>query len=156
MELNQSAAMKYLVKGGLPVKSQNKRNDAISRCSHALFNGGMTAEEFLETITFKPNEAILPMASYPTIMAAVEVDEEVYTGPNSETAYENEGCNECIICYTRRPNSLLVPCHHLKTCHICTEKIEAGSVGKFACPYCQTEVKQHIKVYNLNAKFVFI
>ena len=46
----------------------------------------------------------------------------------------------CKICLNEGSNTLLLPCHHVSTCHFCTICI------KF-CPICRCEIKSIIKVY---------
>ena len=46
----------------------------------------------------------------------------------------------CKICLNEGSNALLLPCHHVSTCHSCTICIEF-------CPICRCEIKSIIKVY---------
>ena len=46
----------------------------------------------------------------------------------------------CKICLIEGSNTLLLPCHHVSTCHLCTLCIKS-------CPICRCEIKSVIKVY---------
>ena len=46
----------------------------------------------------------------------------------------------CKICWIEGSNALLLPCHHVSTCHLCTLCIKS-------CPICRCEIKSVIKVY---------
>ena len=46
----------------------------------------------------------------------------------------------CKICLNEGANTLLLPCHHISTCHFCTICITF-------CPICRCEIKSVIKVY---------
>ena len=46
----------------------------------------------------------------------------------------------CKICLNEGSNALLLPCHHVSTCHSCTICIEF-------CPICRCEIKSIKKVY---------
>ena len=46
----------------------------------------------------------------------------------------------CKICFNEESNALLLPCHHVSTCHLCTICINV-------CPICRCEIKSIIKVY---------
>ena len=46
----------------------------------------------------------------------------------------------CKICLNEESNTLLLPCHHVSTCHFCTICIEF-------CPICRCKIESIIKVY---------
>lgn len=54
--------------------------------------------------------------------------------------------SRCCICLDRKPNSLLMPCKHLKTCNICID-IQRDMQAIFKCPLCQTVVSDVIVAF---------
>jgi hypothetical protein len=50
--------------------------------------------------------------------------------------------NECVVCYDRESNVILIPCGHLALCEECSK---VSSVSK--CPVCRSNIQQRVKVY---------
>lgn len=48
----------------------------------------------------------------------------------------------CIICFTNKRNIVLLPCGHITTCAMCTNRIKS-----FKCPICRKFVTQKNKIF---------
>ena len=53
---------------------------------------------------------------------------------------ESHSENACIVCMSRQPDCVLLPCRHLSICSSCADRVyTAGSIWK--CTYCRTIVE---------------
>lgn len=55
-----------------------------------------------------------------------------------------ESKKECIICMSKEPNSVLIPCGHLGLCMACAREIQRNSKQ---CPVCRSVIDQVHQVY---------
>ena len=84
--------------------------------SHSVYNGEVQIEDILE------NED-------------EDEDDEI---PPVESSFPSE---QCVICYSEKPNILNFPCLHISQCEACNEK------GKFIkCIICKDEIQYKIKI----------
>lgn len=52
--------------------------------------------------------------------------------------------SECILCYTYRKDTVLLPCGHMISCHRCSDKL----IEKGICAMCRTEIRASVRVPN--------
>uniref|UniRef100_A0A336MUA6 CSON006796 protein n=1 Tax=Culicoides sonorensis TaxID=179676 RepID=A0A336MUA6_CULSO len=69
-----------------------------------------------------------------------------------QTWQDNNGCNannnssgECIICYTKKIDSVLYSCGHMSMCYECA--IKQWRMGTGHCPLCRAVIKDVIRTY---------
>ncbi|CAD7972425.1 unnamed protein product [Amoebophrya sp. A25] len=57
-----------------------------------------------------------------------------------EDAEDTEDPSECMICYERQRNTMLLPCRHCSTCSVCLR-----SLREEKCPLCRTVFEKHVR-----------
>lgn len=133
----QTHDMKYLIDGKEPTVRKTNKDLRIETNTDKLKKNIITPTQFLQILTANKEEDEEVMVSVADDGTDGEADEEDTTAINTINTPEEI---ECIVCYTRRPNVLFLPCRHLKCCLECVNVIEADISTTFACPYCRTPV----------------
>lgn len=64
--------------------------------------------------------------------------------PPAQGSKSDESKKECIICMSKEPNSVLIPCGHLGLCMACAREIQRNSKQ---CPVCRSVIDQVHQVY---------
>ena len=49
----------------------------------------------------------------------------------------------CMVCYSRPPTHVLLPCGHASICMNCAERVKTRN----RCPRCRSRVEEHLKIY---------
>ena len=81
---------------------------------------------------------------------AVKVDNARLMGENKQLKSVNERLTEdlshvCVVCYSRVPNVVTIPCRHQVMCGDCAE--EYFSRGSTRCPVCRHDVDEQMLVF---------
>lgn len=145
--------------GGSSTRKKKKYVDKAAKIQQAsieLQTGKITALMFINRMTFEKNEICCDMNPEEDLFDGIdylseeEDDEEDGETVIESTVKQNEE-NNCVICLTRKPNTLLMPCRHLKMCSVCIAKLEERAIEReieFQCPVCRQKVDNHILVFN--------
>jgi hypothetical protein len=78
-----------------------------------------------------------------TLEAALSVD-----GPH-DAPPAPQGTKTCSVCMDSEPNTILLPCRHMRTCEKCWDKIRDGEISgeRPKCPTCRADVLETMKIF---------
>lgn len=125
--------MKYRVNGGQVSKRKTRKDENIEKNTEELKQNRITAHEFLRNLTSKASGDKEPMEPIEITAGDESAEESFDSGPTNDPIIDDS----CIVCYTNRPNVLLLPCQHLKFCVECIDKMES-TTAQLKCPYCMS------------------
>ena len=54
--------------------------------------------------------------------------------------------DDCIVCYSKKKEVVLIPCGHICLCFECSKEIQSK---KPTCPYCRANFIQIVKIYHV-------
>lgn len=144
--------MTSVVAGRAKKHKESPRDALIKSCSTELAEGIISSYEFIKRMAYKDNDISCNLANFPSAQnESIMTDESVIYNDvieESPMAVSREKIIEskCCICLDRIPNSLLMPCKHLKTSNECTH-IQRNIQAVFKCPFCQTVVSDVIVAF---------
>ena len=99
----------------------------------------------LVTFTYPPYVPVQRTVPTPTAPPASEMKIVNENNGKEQKIEEDENTN-CIICFEKKKDQLILPCRHLALCSDCIPGIkELGS-----CPVCRATITQILKVYDVS------
>lgn len=159
-EFFKSRELRLLTESGGSTAAKRKKkiadkNDHIEEASVLLEKNKITITEFLNRMVFEkggicvdlePIDDIFDIDVYQS--ASDDDDDETVFNEEAQAALEHHELL-CIICQERPPNTVLMPCKHLKCCNICVLTLQNQKVESqlMKCPYCRQECVQTIQVF---------
>lgn len=154
-ELGKRLQMTAAVDG----RAANKRNknnlrnrdEAIEEATNLLVSDEISIDQFLERLM---NEHFCQPNQLETVEESdddgqdeieLEVDQEDSNVQSETAALE---VNTCLFCFSDKPNTLFLPCRHLKSCEKCYLDFKKKTQPPHRCPMCREIIKNTIVVFN--------
>lgn len=139
------------------------RDAVIEEATQLLMADEITVNQFLSRLIFENvcQPTALEYENDESFQgnSSEENDEEEETSDGSgledeegeKTSASQFGCssqvNTCLFCQTNEPNTLFLPCKHLKSCDECFKEFEKKTAPPLRCPICRVEIKNTIVVF---------
>ena len=81
---------------------------------------------------------------YPFWQPGMKIDEKSYQNKkNQKLSMKIISSDECVICYSSKPDILLLPCNHMRLCNDCYK-----IYNKIKCPDCRSVILDSIQIKN--------
>lgn len=131
-------------------KSSAVRDNKIEDSTKLLEKGMITVETFLSRMVYDRNGICVNMVPKKDIFQEVREDSSSEEEDVVVEETQEEG-NLCVVCMTEAPNTVLLPCRHLKTCDECVLKLQAKAIAEenniLKCPCCRGIVEDTMRIF---------
>lgn len=128
------------------------KDSKIEKALDELQKGVITASTFLNRMVFPKNNTCTGMEPDDDLFdEAFYLEEEDDDDVLETDSSRNIEVKLCVVCIAEEPNTLLLPCKHMKMCNGCVLKLQAQAIANnedhFQCPVCRQIVSDTMQVF---------